>query len=64
VRTGSVTWQLNRGIPVEVVAERVNTSVRTLKRPYDQPTKREELEKRRRQYVDRLGFDEKGGERE
>ncbi len=37
VRTGSITWQLNRGVPIEVVAERVNTSVRVLKRHYDQP---------------------------
>ncbi|WP_066417009.1 tyrosine-type recombinase/integrase [Halorubrum aethiopicum] len=62
VRTGSITWQLNRGVPIEVVAERVNTSVRVLKRHYDQPTKREELEERRREYVDRLGFGESGGE--
>jgi hypothetical protein len=62
VRTGSITWQLNRGVPIEVVAERVNTSVRTLKRHYDQPTKREELEERRRQYVDRLNFDDTGGD--
>lgn len=62
VRTGSITWQLHRGVPIEVVAERVNTSVRVLKRHYDQPTKREELEERRREYVDRLGFGETGGE--
>jgi len=35
VRTGSVTWQLNRGIPIERVAERVNTSVEVLRRHYD-----------------------------
>lgn len=62
VRTGSITWQLNRGVPIEVVADRVNTSVRVLKRHYDQPTKREELEERRREYVDRLDFGESGGE--
>lgn len=61
VRTGSVTWQLNRGIPIEAVAERVNTSVRVLKRHYDQPDRVEELEQRRRHHVDRLGFDD-GGE--
>lgn len=61
VRTGSVTWQLNRGIPIEVVADRVNTSVRVLKRHYDQPTKREELEERRRQHLDRLEFGDGGG---
>lgn len=63
VRTGSITWQLNRGVPIEAVAERVNTSVRVLKRHYDQPDRVEELEQRRRQHVDRLGFDE-GGEGE
>lgn len=60
VRTGSVTWQLNRGMPLEVVAERVNTSVRVLKRHYDQPTKKEELEERRRHHLNRLSFDEGG----
>lgn len=56
VRTGSITWQLNRGVPIEAVAQRVNTSVRVLKRHYDQPTHLEELEERRREHVDRLGF--------
>lgn len=64
VRTGSITWQLNRGVPIEVVAKRVNTSVRVLRRHYDQPTKREELEERRREFVDRLDFDDNGGERQ
>lgn len=62
VRTGSITWQLNRGVPIEVVAERVNTSVRVLEKHYDQPTKREELEERRRQFVDRLDFGDLAGE--
>lgn len=64
VRTGSITWQLNCGVPIEDVAERVNTSVRVLKRHYDQPTKREALEERRREHVDRLSFDDSGGEGE
>jgi site-specific recombinase XerD len=59
VRTGSITWQLNRGVPVEAVSQRVNTSVRVLKRHYDQPTHLEELEERRREHVDRLGFGER-----
>lgn len=62
VRTGSITWQLNRGIPIEVVANRVNTSVRVLKKHYDQPTRREELEERRRQHLDRLAFGNGGDE--
>lgn len=60
VRTGSITWQLNRNVPLKVVAERVNTSVRTLKKHYDQPTRREELEERRREHIDRLSFDTGG----
>lgn len=62
VRTGTITWQLNRGVPIEVVAKRVNTSVRVLKHHYDQPTRLEDLEERRRQHLDRLSFDEKGGD--
>jgi len=61
VRTGSITWQLNRGVPIEVVANRVNTSVRILKQHYDQPDRREELEERRRHHLDRLGFDAENG---
>lgn len=61
VRTGTITWQLNRGVPIEVVANRVNTSVRILKKHYDQPTRREELEERRREHLDRLSF-ENGGD--
>jgi site-specific recombinase XerD len=62
VRTGSITWQLNRGVPIEVVADRVNTSVRVLKRHYDQPTRLEELEERRREHVDELEFSNGGGQ--
>lgn len=61
VRTGSITWQLNRGIPIDAVAKRVIPSERTLKRHYDQPTKLEDLEERRRHHVYRLAFDENGG---
>ena len=57
VRTGSITWQLNCGMPLEAVAERVNTSVRTLKKHYDRPTNIEALEERRRHHIDRIGLD-------
>jgi len=56
VRTGSITWQLNRGIPAERVSERVNTSIEVLLRHYDQPSKMEEMRERRRDYLDRLDF--------
>lgn len=56
VRTGSVTWQLNQGIPPERVSERVNTSIEVLLRHYDQESKLEEMRERRRPYLDRLSF--------
>jgi site-specific recombinase XerD len=63
IRTGSVTWQCNQDIPLERVSERVNTSIRVLKRHYDHQDPMAEMEERRRQYVDRLAFGE-GGDRE
>ena len=62
VRTGSITWQLNRGIPPERVAERVNTSIEVLLRHYDQPSRMEEMRERRRPFLDRLTFDDEEGE--
>ena len=61
VRTGSITWQLNQGIPVERVSERVNTSIRVLLRHYDKPDHLEEMRKRRQPFLDRLTFDDGGG---
>lgn len=61
VRTGSITWQRNQGIPADVVAKRVNTSVRTIEKHYDKPNKRREMEKRRRHHVDDLSLDESEG---
>lgn len=49
IRTGSITWQLNQGYPIEWVAERVNASISVIKHHYDQATLEEEFE-RRRQY--------------
>ena len=65
VRTGAITWMLNRGIPIDVVAARANVSVSVLKKHYDKPDYIEEMEKRRRPHLDSLGFDaEEGGETE
>jgi len=57
IRTGSITWQLNRGIPIEVVSERVNASPDTIKRHYDKEEPFEELEQRRSQWVHDLDID-------
>lgn len=46
VRTGSITWQLDQGVPVEAVSERVNSGVSTIRQHYDQPTLSEARERR------------------
>ena len=58
VRTGSITWQLNSGIPIEDVAERVNSSPDVIRRHYDVASGDEKLEQRRRKYIDNLSLDE------
>lgn len=58
VRRGSITWHRNRGWPLDELARRANTSVRVLKMHYDQPDRFEEMQKRRSQFLDHLGFDE------
>ncbi|WP_299237510.1 tyrosine-type recombinase/integrase [Natronomonas sp.] len=60
VRTGSITWQRNQGVPADVVAERVNASVRVIENHYDKPDKREEMEQRRRHHIDGLDLGEGG----
>lgn len=47
IRTGSITWQLNMGVPIEVVAERVNASIAVIKQYYDQADPEEAFERRR-----------------
>lgn len=54
IRTGSITWQLNTGIPPEIVAQRVNASLSTIEQHYDHESPVERMERRRRQYIDRL----------
>jgi site-specific recombinase XerD len=54
IRTGSITWQLDIGIPPEVVAERVNASAETIEEHYDVADPRERMEKRRRHYVEQI----------
>jgi len=54
IRTGSITWQLDQGIPPQVVSERANVSVETLKKHYDKASARERMERRRRQFIEDL----------
>jgi site-specific recombinase XerD len=60
IRTGAITWMLNCGIPVEVVAERVNASIEVIQRHYDKAQALAEMERRRRPYLDDLGFEDDG----
>jgi len=57
VRTGSITWMLNRGIPVEVVAERVNSSASTIEEHYDKEDPVQEMLKRRETFLRDLDID-------
>ena len=64
IRTGSITWQLNLGLPPEVVAERVNASVSVIEEHYDWATEEERWRRRRdrmesrREYVEQLDLGE------
>ncbi|SEW10554.1 Phage integrase family protein [Halobacterium jilantaiense] len=58
IRTGSITWQLNCGLPPAVVSERVNASPEVLRDHYDKAAEREEMEERRRSFNNRLTFEE------
>ncbi|GGN97583.1 tyrosine-type recombinase/integrase [Haloarcula pellucida] len=57
VRTGAITWMLHRGVPVEVVAKRVNSSVSTIEKHYDKPDPIEEMRARRASYLPLLEID-------
>lgn len=58
VRTGSITWQINRGLPLEVVSERVNASPSVIERFYDKATEREKMKERRHSYTSGLDISE------
>lgn len=58
VRSGSITWQLNRGLRADVVSERVNATVEVIDRHYDQARQIEEFRQRREEHLDRLGLDD------
>lgn len=54
VRTGSITWQRDMGLPAEVVGERVNATLEVIESYYDKATARQRLEQRRRPYIENL----------
>jgi len=62
IRTGSITWQLNCGIPIEEVAERVNSSPDVIRRHYDVATGDQRLEERRRKYLGNLSLSDGGND--
>lgn len=53
IRTGSITWQLNAGIPIEVVSARVNADPEVIEDHYDKPSKSELWRRRRKQMEQR-----------
>jgi hypothetical protein len=57
VRTGSLTWQRSRQVPIEVVAERANASPEVIRKHYDKPSEEESFQQRRQPYLDNLSFD-------
>lgn len=60
IRTGSITWQLNRGLSYVKVAERVAASPETIRRYYDKADLDDELARRRpdTEDLDILNFDD------
>jgi len=57
IRTGAITWMRNQGLPVEVVAERVNASVDVINKHYDVEEPLHEMLRRRVPHLNNLSFD-------
>ena len=58
VRTGSITWHRDRGLPPEITANRVNAAVDTIEEYYDKASQREAMENRRRPHIEKLSLKE------
>lgn len=58
IRTGSITWHRDRGVPKEVTAERANASEGIVDVFYDKASKRERMDFRRRPHLDKLEIDQ------
>jgi site-specific recombinase XerD len=59
IRTGSITWQRDCGLPAEIVAQRVNATLEVIEKYYDKASELQRLENRRRAYVSNLELDSK-----
>lgn len=46
LRTTSITWHANRGVPMEKTSKRVDATLKTIKKYYDKPTREQELARR------------------
>jgi len=57
IRTGSISWQLDIGLPPWVVAERVNAHIDVIEQHYDKTPARERMERRRRPFITDLEAD-------
>ncbi|QSG02499.1 XerD/XerC family integrase [Natranaeroarchaeum sulfidigenes] len=51
IRTGSITWHCDRGLPIEVISERVNASPDVIKRFYDKADQLRKMEERRKEFT-------------
>lgn len=58
IRTGSISWQLDQGIPLEVVSDRADVSPDVIRRHYDKSSELQKMENRRRQHVAELDIDD------
>ncbi|GAA0674290.1 hypothetical protein ACFQDG_07590 [Natronoarchaeum mannanilyticum] len=58
IRTGSITWQLLRGLDIETVAKRVNARLETIRRHYYKATEREGFEELRAEKTLKLDIED------
>ena len=57
IRTGSISWQLDQGVPIDLIAERVNAAPDTIRRYYDKSTELEKFRERRQNITTSLDID-------
>jgi site-specific recombinase XerD len=57
VRSGSMEWQRDQRVPIEVVSDRANASPEVIEKHYDNPDPHRAQQQRRRPYLGQLEFD-------